>query len=457
MAKRRRSSTPVTSSVNSITGARDHAKTVKHVSTVSHNGGPEQIISVGGTPTITQPVSRRKAKKEAKKVRRSLSNVLRASEAARDFQGLDPEQDRVLSTILRRGDKAKATDTEKLSAIETGLVESNLRNLDYGDADSEGWRQERTSIYGTGPTGPRNVKASADRFFRELRAEGAGQPTPGLAAQAAQGSAYPDRYDDQEPVARALLAQHKRPVVKRKDAKILKQAGINPKTVTGSSQPDRSAVPTKQITRLKAAKKAAEGIEKEQMPYLWGGGHVEGEIPKGQPLDCSAAVRAVLQRAGYDVPPMVAQDFMSFGKPGEGALTIYAKPDHVLMRVGNRFFGTSGSNPGGGAGWIEKEDISSGYLSEFTARHIPGLGKKVAADLGMTIAKAGGATGPAASPMGSGGGSSSGATSGQPGKKKKGKGDKATPRPDLARILAGALTPDVSTSDLERTYDSPVI
>lgn len=121
--------------------------------------------------------------------------------------GLDSEQAQVARTVLRRGEKARATSREKLAAVETGLVESSLRNLRGGDLDSEGWRQERTSIYGTGPTGPTNVKASADRFFGEVRTDAgtSGAPTPGLLAQAAQGSAFPERYDERAPEAKAIL------------------------------------------------------------------------------------------------------------------------------------------------------------------------------------------------------------------------------------------------------------
>lgn len=121
--------------------------------------------------------------------------------------GLDPGQTRVANIVLGEGLDAHASPSDLLAGAETGLVESNLRNLGYGDADSQGWRQERTSIYGTGPTGPRNVRASADRFWEELASDAGTSTaaTPGLKAQAAQGSAYPERYDEQEGVARPIV------------------------------------------------------------------------------------------------------------------------------------------------------------------------------------------------------------------------------------------------------------
>lgn len=79
---------------------------------------------------------------------------------------LTPEQKRIAREIVRRGRRAGASPMEVESAIETGLVESGLRNLPGGDADSQGWRQERASLY----RDPRNLGASIDRYFRETKA-----------------------------------------------------------------------------------------------------------------------------------------------------------------------------------------------------------------------------------------------------------------------------------------------
>jgi hypothetical protein len=71
----------------------------------------------------------------------------------------------VLSTILAVGQKMGASTKQMLAAVETGIVESGLKNLNYGDADSKGWRQERTSIYGTKHA--TSVVLSAQDFFKE--------------------------------------------------------------------------------------------------------------------------------------------------------------------------------------------------------------------------------------------------------------------------------------------------
>jgi hypothetical protein len=80
---------------------------------------------------------------------------------------LTPEQRQVLLTIKQRAAKKGASPMELKAAVETGLVESSLRNLPGGDGSSVGWRQETKSSY---PTQNRmSVAAAADRFFDEAR------------------------------------------------------------------------------------------------------------------------------------------------------------------------------------------------------------------------------------------------------------------------------------------------
>ena len=113
----------------------------------------------------------------------------------------------------------------------------------------------------------------------------------------------------------------------------------------------------------------ANAIDSHHLPYKWGGGHAGKTNPyKGVPVDCSGAVSSVL-----GINPRVASQFKSFGRPGRApggkGVTIYAKDSHVLMEIDGHFFGTSASNPGGGAGWIKRSDISPSYLKGFTVRH----------------------------------------------------------------------------------------
>lgn len=117
----------------------------------------------------------------------------------------------------------------------------------------------------------------------------------------------------------------------------------------------------------------ADRIDKLHLSYVWGGSHGQSPTPNNGPFDCSSYVSHILQHGGYDIPTMVSGALASWGAPGPGKdVTIYANSEHVLMSINGRFTGTSGSNPGGGPGWISTP--SAGYLAGFTKRHPPNDG-----------------------------------------------------------------------------------
>lgn len=115
-----------------------------------------------------------------------------------------------------------------------------------------------------------------------------------------------------------------------------------------------------------AYKQRADAIDANHLPYQLGGGH-GGKVTAATPVDCSGAVSEVL---GID--PRVSGQFTTWGKAGDGGgkgVTIAANGHHVLMKIDGHWFGTSGTNPGGGAGWIPQAAIGSEYLKGFTFRH----------------------------------------------------------------------------------------
>lgn len=74
-------------------------------------------------------------------------------------------------------------------------VESNFRNLNYGDRDSQGVLQQRPS---TGWGAPGNASQDISQFLARARAANRGfQGTAGQLAQSIQRSAFPGRYDEQ--------------------------------------------------------------------------------------------------------------------------------------------------------------------------------------------------------------------------------------------------------------------
>lgn len=185
-----------------------------------------------------------------------------------------------------------------------------------------------------------------------------------------------------------------------KDYKALDKPQVNPKAVRKAKQlgikhPLKAAGTTggvrapgpKILSRYKAIKVAAHQIGEQHHPYQWGGGHVAGKIPLGQAVDCSAAVREVLQRAGYKIPSLVSGQFGAVTKPGPGAVTVFYNSEHVFMKIGSRYFGTSSAdNPGGGAGFIKSSVAAPEAQSgKYSVGHIPGLGRKTAMQLGVPL------------------------------------------------------------------------
>jgi len=362
------------------------------------------------TPEVRQTRRKvRRAKREVRRARAALQtprkNLMRA--------GLDPEQARILTTVLKTGRKMGASQKEMLAATMTALVESNISNPTVmTDHDSLGWRQERVSQYGT--KNALDVRGGARRFFEESVSDTGGTRGKGMLAgdlaQTIQGSAYPDRYEERRPEATALLrafrsagsgspeAKARLEEAQRRAEGVAKKAGdlglsteglVTPKEAKnlGIKPPDESGAPPKIVKAFKGMIAAAKDLEARQLPYVYGGGH--GTQRVGDPsqysgLDCSSTVSHILQQGGVDMPTIVSGDFGSYTKPGPGAVTILYNPSHVLMKIGDKYFGTSGTNPGGGPGWLDKSLGDSEMASgKYNIGHVPGLGPKIAKQMNL--------------------------------------------------------------------------
>jgi cell wall-associated NlpC family hydrolase len=94
-------------------------------------------------------------------------------------------------------------------AVATSIVETDLRNLTYGDRDSLGLFQQRPSMGWGTPEQILNPTYAAGTFYDHLiGVPGWETLPPGVAEQAVQRSAYSDRYAPQEPIAAKLVAQY---------------------------------------------------------------------------------------------------------------------------------------------------------------------------------------------------------------------------------------------------------
>lgn len=152
-------------------------------------------------------------------------------------------------------------------------------------------------------------------------------------------------------------------------ANVFAQLGKTSAPTPTATPAPASAMKAPAVGDVKAIFERAAAVNAQHLPYQWGGGHGPTPAKPGVPLDCSGAVSKVL-----NVSPRVSGQFTTFGAPGKGKnVTIYANGHHVLMEIQGHLWGTSASNPGGGAGWIPRSAISPGYLKGFVARHPPGL------------------------------------------------------------------------------------
>ena len=134
------------------------------------------------------------SKSEAEESRRQNDEVVGA------INNLDAEQTKNAQIIIAEGKRRGASDEDIISALEAGLVESDLRNLDWGDRDSQGVFQQRPS-QGWGEPG--SVAEDARQFFDALEESGGG--SPGQRAQSVQRSAFPEKYDQRQEEAIGIL------------------------------------------------------------------------------------------------------------------------------------------------------------------------------------------------------------------------------------------------------------
>lgn len=141
-----------------------------------------------------------------------------ASAGGQQSAALSAEQASNAALIIRIGRELGVSDRAIAIALATGMVESGLRNLDWGDRDSLGIFQQRPST-GWGTAAQIMDADRSTRVFYGGQSDPNGQLTRGLldiagwenmsftsAAQAVQISAYPDKYGQWETQAYAWLA-----------------------------------------------------------------------------------------------------------------------------------------------------------------------------------------------------------------------------------------------------------
>jgi hypothetical protein len=268
-----------------------------------------------------------------------------------------------------------------LAAFETGIVESGMKNLNFGDADSKGWRQERVSIYGDGPDGATNVNASAKRFFQECAQQDKGdsQTAGQLAADVQRPAAqYRGRYDEVRAKA-ATLMEKTAAAVDKKD-----------QNATGSSSSGSTTTTT--TTRVGGSSKGSGGTSTRLDAIIAEANRLNGLAMHGMPYsnfrppndtvgyDCSSSCAQLLKKAGYKVDGWPAtstiKSFMKKGEDPTGRVTFWNNDKlnqsgnsvHIFATIEGRDWGTNRTvSPNGGPSW------STHPKGGFEPFHVPDL------------------------------------------------------------------------------------
>lgn len=127
--------------------------------------------------------------------------------AGTDRYTLDPDQADNVALLAAIAAERSLPPRAVTIAIATGMQESRLRNIDYGDRDSLGLFQQRPSQgWGTPEQVLDPVYATGAFYDALVQVDGWQQMEVTVAAQAVQRSAFPDAYAQHEPMARAFAA-----------------------------------------------------------------------------------------------------------------------------------------------------------------------------------------------------------------------------------------------------------
>lgn len=254
-------------------------------------------------------------------------------------QGVSSEQLQNAQTIFKVGKAKGASDRDIQIALMTAFQESGLKNINYGDRDSVGLFQQRTS-QGWGTVQQiMNPEYSAGKFYDDLLGRiGNKRNNMSLtqAAQAVQRSAFPNAYAKHEGKASAIMQAF---------------AGASGGSA-GSAGQKQQAAPAANGKNLGPTPVRQQLLETAfsmlGIPYAWGGGGYNNRSSRGTGkgtenvigVDCSGLTSYVFGTIGIKLPRHSTAQYgagfktsINNAKPGD----LIGKPGggHVGIYIGN--------------------------------------------------------------------------------------------------------------------------
>ena len=235
---------------------------------------------------------------------------------------LDEEQASIATQIIHLGEQRQLQPRAWQIALQAGMTESRLRNLNYGDRDSLGIFQMRPSMGWGSVEQILDPTYSINKFYDVLlTVSGWEDMRPGDAAQAVERSAFPDRYHLWEALAGALIGQI---------GGVENPSGCQLSPLLPGEVPPPTAA---------AGTAIAFALAQLGLPYVWG-------ATGPNAYDCSGLMLRAYEAAGIQLPRVSRQQFNAGAKlpvesalPGDLLFWAYDESDprtvhHVAMYLG---------------------------------------------------------------------------------------------------------------------------
>lgn len=313
---------------------------------LKRNALSAKMSEIGGSGSYATDLLKQSiAKREALKAQQGFSGYTTTETgqpgdiSGVSIQGLSDEQNQIARTIYMTGKQRGASDRDIQIALMTAFQESGMRNINYGDRDSVGVFQQRTSQGWGSVAQIMDPTYSANKFFDSLlKLNGRDKMALTQAAQAVQRSAFPNAYAKHEGKAANILQAF--------NSVGQSQARAPQQQVNSQGQEQTSGVakaPTGVRQQLLNTAFGMLGI-----PYAWGGGGIGNRSSRGIGLgttnvvgvDCSGLTSYVYGTLGIKLPRKSDAQYASGvrtsianAKPGD--LVGWGKGGHVAIYIGN--------------------------------------------------------------------------------------------------------------------------